>query len=45
MDAQGELQCIDLDLDYFLIKFKLEEDYWKVINNGHWFIGQNLFSI
>ncbi|KAL0012333.1 hypothetical protein SO802_007441 [Lithocarpus litseifolius] len=30
----GELQIIDHGLDYFLIKFKLKEDYWKVLNEG-----------
>lgn len=42
---QGDLQCIDLGLDYFLIRFKLKEDYWKVINDGPWFIGQQFLSI
>lgn len=32
-------------IDYFLIKFKLEEDYWKVINDGHWFISQQFLSV
>lgn len=26
---QGDLQCIDLGLDYFFIRFKLKEDYWE----------------
>ena len=42
---QGELQCIDLGLDYFLIKFRLEEDCWKVINDGPWFIGQQFLLV
>ncbi|KAK7857121.1 hypothetical protein CFP56_019769 [Quercus suber] len=40
-----ENQCIDLSLDNFLIKFRLEEDYWKVINDGPWFIGQQFPSV
>ena len=35
----------DLGLDYFLIKFKLHEDYLKVINEGPWFIGQQFLSV
>nr|POE95164.1 hypothetical protein CFP56_25281 [Quercus suber] len=42
---QRDLQCIDLSLDYFLIQFKLKEDYWKVINEGPWFIGQQFLSV
>lgn len=43
--SQGDLQCIGLGLDYFLIRFKLKEDYWKVLNEGPWFIGQQFLSI
>nr|POE60898.1 hypothetical protein CFP56_31323 [Quercus suber] len=32
-------------LDYFLIRFKLNEDYWKVLNEGPWFIGQQFLSV
>ena len=42
---KGDIQCIDLGLDYFLIRFKLQEDYWKVINKGPWFIGQQFLSV
>ncbi|KAK9999881.1 hypothetical protein SO802_019484 [Lithocarpus litseifolius] len=42
---QGKLQCIDLGLDYFLIRFKLKDDYWKVINEGPWSIGQQFLSV
>ncbi|KAK9983794.1 hypothetical protein SO802_033319 [Lithocarpus litseifolius] len=40
-----DLHCINLGLDYFLIIFKLEEDYWKVINEGPWFIGQQILFV
>lgn len=36
---------IDLGLDYFLIRFKLKEDYWKVISDSPWFIRQQFLSI
>ena len=42
---QGKLQCIDLSLDYFLIRFRLKEDYWKVLNKGPWFIGQQFLTM
>ena len=29
---QGDLQCIDLGLGYFLVRFKLKDDYWRVTN-------------
>lgn len=42
---QGKLQCFDLGLDYFLIRFILQEDYWKVLNEGPWFIGQQFLMV
>ena len=42
---QGDLKCIDLGLDYLLIRFKLKDDYWKVLNEGPWFIGQQFLSV
>jgi hypothetical protein len=44
-NPQGDLQCIDLGLDYFLIRFKLSEDYWKVVNGGPWFVRQQFLSV
>ena len=41
----GDMQCIDLGSDYFLICFKLEDDYWKVVNGGPWFINQQFLTI
>ena len=41
----GDMQCIDLGSDYFLIRFKLEDDYWKVVNGGPWFINQQFLTI
>ncbi|GMY10232.1 hypothetical protein FCV25MIE_05471 [Fagus crenata] len=42
---QRDLQCIDLGLDFFLVRFKLSEDYWNVVNNGPWFIRQQFLSV
>ena len=42
---QGDLQCIDLGLDFFLVRFKLSEDYWNVVNNGPWFIRQQFLLV
>lgn len=41
----GELQIIDLGLDYFLIRFKSKDDYWKVLNEGPWYIGHQFLSV
>ena len=41
----GKMDCIDLDSDYFLIKFGLEEDVDRVLKGGPWFIGQQLLAI
>uniref|UniRef100_A0A2N9F7I4 CCHC-type domain-containing protein n=1 Tax=Fagus sylvatica TaxID=28930 RepID=A0A2N9F7I4_FAGSY len=41
----GDMQCIDLGNDYFLTRFKLEDDYWKVMRGGPWFINQQFLTI
>uniref|UniRef100_A0A2N9ICX1 DUF4283 domain-containing protein n=1 Tax=Fagus sylvatica TaxID=28930 RepID=A0A2N9ICX1_FAGSY len=41
----GDMQCIYLGNDFFLIRFTLEEDYWKVVNGGPWFINQQFLTI
>uniref|UniRef100_A0A2N9FQ21 Reverse transcriptase domain-containing protein n=1 Tax=Fagus sylvatica TaxID=28930 RepID=A0A2N9FQ21_FAGSY len=42
---QGDMQMIDLGLDFFLIRFKLADDYWKVVNGGPWFVKQQFLSV
>ena len=39
------MQCIDLGLDFFLVRFKLNEDYWHVVNDGPWFVRQQFLII
>ncbi|GMY33132.1 hypothetical protein FCV25MIE_28374 [Fagus crenata] len=41
----GDMQCINLGSDYFVIHFKLKEDYWKVVNGRPWFINQQFLTI
>ncbi|GMY19177.1 hypothetical protein FCV25MIE_14416 [Fagus crenata] len=42
---QGDMQIIDLGLDFFLVRFKLSDDYWNVVNGGPWFIKQQFLSV
>uniref|UniRef100_A0A2N9HWM2 CCHC-type domain-containing protein n=1 Tax=Fagus sylvatica TaxID=28930 RepID=A0A2N9HWM2_FAGSY len=42
---QGDMQIIDLGLDFFLIRLKLSDDYWNVVNGGPWFIKQQFLSV
>ncbi len=42
---QGDMQVIDLRLDFFLIRFKLSDDYWNVVDGGPWFIKQQFLSV
>ncbi len=42
---QGEMQIIDLGVDFFLVHFKLSDDYWKVVNGGPWFVKQRFLSV
>lgn len=39
------IKAFGKSVDFFLIYFKLKEDFWKVINKGPWFIGQQFLSI
>ena len=39
------MDCIDLGLDYFLIKFDLKEDVDRVLKGGPWFVGQQFLAI
>ena len=42
---KGDMQCMDLGLDFFLVRFRLSEDYWHVVNDGPWFIRQQFLAI
>ena len=39
------LDCIDLENDFYLIKFGLVEDFEKVLKGGPWFIGEHYLTI
>ena len=41
----GRLDCVDLDHDFFLIRFGLFEDFDKVLRGGPWFIGDHYLTI
>lgn len=41
----GRLECIDLEMGFFLIRFGLVEDYDNVLKGGPWFIGDYKYSI
>ncbi|KAJ8752648.1 hypothetical protein K2173_005537 [Erythroxylum novogranatense] len=42
---KGQMKIIDLDNDYFLVRFKEDEDYLKALTQGPWVIfGQMLSS-
>lgn len=41
----GQLDCIDLERVFFLIRFSLKEDYDRVLKDGPWFIGGHYLSI
>lgn len=41
----GRLDCIDLENDFYLIKFGLVEDYEKVLKGGAWFIREHYLTI
>ena len=40
-----KMKCINLGLDYYLVKFSIEEDVDKVLKWGPWFIEQQFLAI
>ena len=42
---KGKIDCVDLECDYFLIRFYLKEDHDTVLIKGPWFIGEHFLSI
>nr|XP_023908557.1 uncharacterized protein LOC112020226 [Quercus suber] len=41
----GRLDCIDLENDFYLIKFGLVEDFERVLKGGPWFVGEHYLTI
>lgn len=41
----GRMDCVDLEKDFFLIRFSLKEDYERVLKDGPWFVGGHYLSI
>ena len=41
----GRLECIDLEMGFFLIRFGLVGDYDNVLKGGPWFVGDCRYSI
>nr|POF10940.1 hypothetical protein CFP56_16056 [Quercus suber] len=41
----GRLNYVDLEHDFFIIRFTLKEDYETVLRKGPWFVGEHFLSI
>ena len=41
----GRLDCVDLEKDFYLIRFGLVEDYDNVLKGGPWFVGGHFLNI
>lgn len=41
----GNMDCIDLGFDFFLVKFELAIDVDYILKGGPWFIGQHFLAI
>lgn len=41
----GRIDCINLEKDFFLIRFSIKEDHDMVLRKGPWFIGENFLFI
>ncbi|KAL4319053.1 hypothetical protein GQ457_18G007360 [Hibiscus cannabinus] len=42
---KGEFQLVDLDNEYYLVKFSSEWDYAHVLSDGHWTIFGNYLTV
>ncbi|GKV08919.1 hypothetical protein SLEP1_g20489 [Rubroshorea leprosula] len=42
---KGKWECIDLGLDFFLVRFQDENDLHKVVYGGPWFVGPYYLTI
>ena len=41
----GSLDCVDLNKEFYSVRFSLKEDMDAVLKNGPWFIAGNFLSI
>lgn len=41
----GRMDCVDLEKDFFLIRFSLKKDYERVLKDGPWFVEGHHLSI
>ncbi|GKV53434.1 hypothetical protein SLEP1_g59960, partial [Rubroshorea leprosula] len=42
---RGRMDCVDLGVDFFLIRFQEREDLLRVLNGGPWFVGSYYLTI
>ncbi|GKV17362.1 hypothetical protein SLEP1_g27876 [Rubroshorea leprosula] len=42
---RGKMDCVDLGLDFFLIRFHEKEDLNRVLHGGPWFVGPHFLTI
>lgn len=42
---KGKIDCVDLECDYYLIRFSLKEDHDTILIKGPWFIREHFLSI
>ncbi|GAV64633.1 DUF4283 domain-containing protein [Cephalotus follicularis] len=43
--SKGKLSMVDLGLNFYSVKFSLQDDFSFVLSGGPWFIGQNFLNI
>lgn len=41
----AKMDCVNLEKDFFLIKFRDTSDYDKVLKGGQWFVGEHFLAI
>ncbi|KAK3039553.1 hypothetical protein RJ639_027697 [Escallonia herrerae] len=42
---KGKMDIIDLSNGFYTVTFSAEEDYWKALEQGPWFIGINYLAV
>lgn len=41
----GRIDIVDLDKEFYSVRFYSEDDYDAILDKGPWFIGENFLSI
>lgn len=44
-NPRGNLSIIDLGRDFFIAKFEDEQDFFKILSRGPWFVNSHFLTV